>query len=89
MDNREQRLAKELISAAGLSSREEKDEFIQQIAGAMPVLNAYIKVIESRITRQDDTKEVDYDCPSWSHKQADRNGYQRALKEILKLFPRP
>lgn len=28
----------------------------------------------------------DYDCPSWSHKQADQNGANRKLREILKLI---
>jgi hypothetical protein len=28
----------------------------------------------------------DYDCPSWSHKQADVNGANRKLKQILKLI---
>lgn len=28
----------------------------------------------------------DYDCPSWSHKQADANGANRKLKQILKLI---
>ena len=28
----------------------------------------------------------DYDSPSWSHKQADRNGYLRALRDIESLI---
>ena len=31
------------------------------------------------------TKEADYDCPSWSHKQAHLNGYLQAYNEILQL----
>jgi hypothetical protein len=27
-----------------------------------------------------------YDCPSWSHKQADRNGANRKLQSILSLI---
>lgn len=30
--------------------------------------------------------EPDYDSPSWSHKQADMNGYNRAIKEIIDLL---
>lgn len=29
---------------------------------------------------------ADYDCPSWSHKQADINGANRKLRSILKLI---
>jgi len=29
---------------------------------------------------------ADYDCPSWSHKQADINGANRKLRSIMKLL---
>ena len=32
------------------------------------------------------TSVPDYDCPSWSHKQADQNGYNRAIREIKQLI---
>lgn len=28
----------------------------------------------------------EYDSPSWSHKQADRNGARRALRKVRQLF---
>ena len=28
----------------------------------------------------------DYDCPSWSHKQADQNGYNRAIRRVKSLI---
>lgn len=28
----------------------------------------------------------DYDCPSWSHKQADRNGYNRAIRKVKAIL---
>ncbi len=28
----------------------------------------------------------DYETPAWSHKAADRNGYNRALQEVLELI---
>jgi hypothetical protein len=31
-------------------------------------------------------KAPDYDTPSWSHKQADVNGANRKLRQILKLL---
>lgn len=33
-----------------------------------------------------ETTLSDYDSPSWSHKQADRNGARRAYKRIKSLF---
>lgn len=87
MAERKQGLPMELVSHC--NTKEEKEAFMQQIFGAVPVLNRYRLSIEKRINKADETKEIDYDCPSWSHKQADQNGYQRAMKEILKLLPRP
>lgn len=33
-------------------------------------------------------KEIapDYDTPSWAYKQADQNGYNRAIRSVLKLI---
>jgi len=84
---RQQGLPKELITDC--QTQEDKDAFRQQVASAMPVLDKYKKAIEVRLQKSEDNRETDYDCPSWSHKQADANGYQRAMKDILKLFPRP
>jgi len=85
MAERKKGLPKELVSHC--ETKEEKEAFVQQIMAALPVLNIYRASIERRIQKKEDTREIDYDCPSWSHKQADVNGYQRAMKEILKLLP--
>ena len=37
-------------------------------------------------TKRVEVIESDYENPSWSHKQAHLNGYNAALKEILKLI---
>ena len=29
---------------------------------------------------------ADYDSPSWAYKQADSNGYRRALEDVIKLL---
>ena len=87
MRNDDKGLSKEMVQH--LDTREERDAFKQQIANASPVLNKYREIIEKRIKKKEDTKEIDYDCSSWSHKQADDNGYIRAMNEILRLIPRP
>lgn len=33
-----------------------------------------------------ETSISEYDSPSWSHKQADRNGARRAIKKVRELF---
>ncbi len=38
------------------------------------------------LTKEFEEVSPDYDCPSWSHKQADVNGANRKLKQILDLI---
>ena len=85
MGERKQGLPKELVNHC--TTKEEKEAFIQQVIGALPVLNKYREAINSRIRSKETTREIDYDCSAWSHKQADTNGYIRAMQEILKLIP--
>ena len=87
LSERKQGLPKELVGHC--KTPEEKETFLKQVQGAQHVLDRYTTLLEKRIEKNQDTKEIDYDCPSWSHKQADANGYQRAIQEILKLIPRP
>lgn len=70
-----------------INDKEEKESFLRQVASAAPVLDRYRELIEKKITKTEDTNNTDYDCPSWSHKQADDNGYLRAMKELLRLLP--
>ena len=35
---------------------------------------------------EDRPTTMDYDSPSWSHKMADRIGYNRALTQVLDLI---
>lgn len=35
---------------------------------------------------KEETYTPDYDCPSWAHKQADQNGYNRAIRKVLTLI---
>ena len=86
MAERKQGLPKELVGHC--ETKEDKEAFIQQILGAVPVLNRYRIAINKRLEKALEVKETDYDCSAWSHKQADTNGYARAMREILKLLPK-
>lgn len=57
------------------------EEFKQYLANSLPVLRRVASYIETK--RKGRTPlSSDYDNPSWAYKQADRNGYMRALKEL-------
>jgi len=50
-------------------------------------INSYRNAFEalSEILREEESTP-DYDCPSWSHKQADQNGFNRAIRKVKTLL---
>lgn len=70
-----------------LKTEEDKDKFRNQILGAKPVLQRQADIIREEMFNLDaaESDPKTYDTPSWSHKQADLNGYRRALRRMLKL----
>jgi hypothetical protein len=64
--------------------KDQQDGFKRQITSAKDVLEKLEEIVKSKM------KEVvlseDYDNPSWAYKQADRNGYNRALTEVLNIL---
>jgi|TARA_Y100000296_G_C5141630_1_gene241398 hypothetical protein len=62
-----------------------KEEFEAYIRNSRGVFDRAIEIIETYIEAHETSPE-DYDCPSWANKQADRNGWNRALKKVKQLF---
>lgn len=64
--------------------KDEQEGFKREIKSAKNVLDKLEQIVNSRM------KEIvvanDYDSPSWAYKQADRNGYNRALTEIINIL---
>lgn len=64
--------------------KDEQEDFKREVKSAKNVLDKLEQIVNSRI------KEIvvanDYDSPSWAYKQADRNGYNRALTEIINIL---
>lgn len=64
--------------------KDEQEGFKREIKSAKNVLDKLEQIVNSKI------KEIvianDYDSPSWAYKQADRNGYNRALTEIINIL---
>jgi hypothetical protein len=73
------------VWAAHLSDKKEKEEFESYVRNSRGVFDRAISIMETYMETPDTTPE-DYDCPSWSHKQADQNGHNRALKKVKGLF---
>ena len=64
--------------------KDQQEGFKKQVSSAKDVLEKLEEIVKSKM------KEVvlseDYDNPSWAYKQADRNGYNRALTEVLNIL---
>lgn len=64
--------------------KDQQEGFKKQVTSAKDVLEKLEEIIKTKM------KEVvlseDYDSPSWAYKQADRNGYNRALTEVLNIL---
>jgi hypothetical protein len=63
----------------------EHDEIKNIVVNSQKVLDILKEICYTTIQDGVMTKDEDYECPSWSHKQADRNGYLRAYRELLQL----
>jgi hypothetical protein len=87
MSAREQKLAQELLRQ--LPKELDKEAFLNSVIGAAHVLTIYRLAIEAKGKKLLSVSEDEYDSASWSHKQAHRNGYNKAIEDITKLFPRP
>lgn len=64
----------------GLKTKDEKDKRKKELLSYRTAYEALIEILEEK------TSTPDYDCPSWSHKQADQNGYNQAIKEVKALI---
>ena len=64
--------------------KDEQEGFKREVKSAKSVLDKLEQIVQKKI------KEIvvvdDYDSPSWAYKQADRNGYNRALTEIINIL---
>ena len=66
-----------------LKTADEKSKFKENIIGSQKVLDKLRDMCYNSIKNG---KSSDYDNPSWAYKQADQNGYNRALEEIISLL---
>ena len=68
----------------GMSDR----EFEEHYRSARPVLEALANLLNDKIVSKEKVFEHDYECPSWSHKQAHINGYNECARKTLDLLPK-
>jgi hypothetical protein len=68
----------------GAEGDEQREKIKQDLALAQRALDRLAKLIQQK--RRNTTSFTDYNVENWSHLQADTNGYNRALDEILETI---
>ena len=68
-----------------LKTKEDQQSFIDNLAGN-PVVARLVEILEAKLAERDTFKEMDYSSPSWAYLAADRNGYTRAINEVVTLL---
>lgn len=71
---------------AHLSDEKDKKNFKEFVKSSTPVLSRLADMLEKRKLNVEVFKAEDYNSLSWAYACADRNGYVRALNEILNLI---
>jgi len=64
--------------------KDQQEDFKKQVRSARDVLERLKQILQEKKTEV--VLSTDYDNPSWAYKQADRNGYDRALTEVINLI---
>ena len=67
----------------GLKTKEEKDRRKQEIISHSTFIEDLKELLQTEFRKD---KFEDYDSPSWAYKQADLNGYNRALTKVLSIL---
>ena len=70
---------------AGLPS-EDREKFKQEVINSKKVLDKLGKILYNIEESLRTVKERDYDSPSWSHKQAHRNGESDMVRRVIELI---
>ena len=64
--------------------KKDKDAIKQSILAQREPLDRLKEILEPML--KDGLPATDYDSPSWAYKQADRNGFNRALTTVLEII---
>lgn len=64
----------------------DQENFKQLVLSSEKVLDKLRKIVYNMSIDEEKVKTVDYDSPSWSHKQAHLNGKAEAFREIMNLL---
>lgn len=64
---------------------EERENFKLSVLRSKIVLDKLHEICYNMYRDREKVEFFDYESPSWSHRQAHRNGYLEALRDVLNL----
>lgn len=69
-------------------TNQEKEDLKASILAALPAFKRLTVLLENKLSENETRRESRdvYDKSAWPYFQADCNGYQRAIKEMIKLI---
>lgn len=67
-------------------TEEDKQKIYQEITNSHFLLDKLRKICYNISIELEEVPIKDYDCPSWSHKQAHRNGQLEILRKLEKIL---
>lgn len=71
----------------GLKTKEEKDKRAAQLRAAQDVLDILDGILEEKELKALVASKPDYMDAGWAYRNADLNGYRRAVQEIRNIIP--
>lgn len=69
-------------------TKAEQEAITSLLSNSSSLCNALVEILDQLDAEEQrvELNQDEYDSPSWSHKQADRNGARRAYRRIKALF---
>lgn len=67
----------------------EKKKFEEFVRSSYPVLDVFVDILDEKRSARGVFKEEDYKSASWAYEAADRNGYLRALTDVINILTIP
>lgn len=64
----------------------EKTKFKESIRNSKFILDKLSQICYNMLEENRTSSTKDYDSPGWAFRQADKVGYERALRDIIKLL---
>lgn len=69
-----------------LKTDEERKSFTEYVLASIGVTDRLVVLLREKLKEREVFTEGDFQNPSWAYMAADRNGYVRAIQEMIRLL---